>query len=175
MFVVVGSTNPVKIEAVKEAFITYFKDVKVIGIKTDSKVSAMPFGDKEAIRGALNRAKQALKNTQADFGVGLEGAYRKVSKYGYFESPWFAIIDKRGILSLAGGGGFPLPKNIVDQLLIGRELGDVIDEVSGVSNSKHKMGAIGYFTKGAIDRKLYYKNYIIMALTKFINSAELKV
>lgn len=169
MLIAVGSKNPVKIEAVKEAFNIYFKDVKVLGVEVKSGVSIMPFGDTEAIKGAINRAKKSLRLGHADYGVGLEGAYRKVGKHGYFESPWFAIVDKKGTISLSGGGGFPLPKIITDQLLKGKELGEVMDKLTGVANTKQKMGAIGYFTHGAINRKQYYKNYIIMALIKFIN------
>lgn len=169
MLIAVGSTNPVKIEAVKEAFSIYFKNIKAIGIETDSKVSAMPYGDREAISGAINRAKGALKTGEADFGVGLEGAYRRVGKYGYFESPWFAIINKKGIVSLSGGGGFLIPENIVKEIKKGKELGEIMDKITGVANSKQKMGAIGFFTRGVIDRKHYYRDYIIMALIKFIN------
>jgi len=169
MIVAVGSKNPVKIEAVKEAFEIYFPKVKILCFELDSGVSSMPYGDKEIIKGAINRAKKARDLGKADYGVGIEGGYKKVHKQGYFESPWFAIMDKKGNVGLSGGGGFMLPDLIIDELKKGKELGEVMDKVSGISNSKQKDGAIGFFTKGIINRKLYYKNYIIMALIKFIN------
>ena len=55
MKILVGSQNPVKIEATKEAFSTYFGKVEVRGIKVDSKVSNQPTND-ETFHGARNRA-----------------------------------------------------------------------------------------------------------------------
>jgi len=169
MIVAVGSKNPIKVRAVEEAFKIYFPKIKVIDSESDSLVSSMPFGDDEAIAGAMNRARNAIKEHNADFGVGLEGAYRKVSKYGYFESPWFVIIDRKGNIGLSGGGGFLLPTIVVKKLKEGMELGDIMDEITGITNSKQKQGAIGFFTNGVIDRRKYYKNYIIMALSRFLH------
>jgi len=42
MKILVGSQNPVKIEAVKESFSKYFEKVEVAEIKVDSKVSSQP-------------------------------------------------------------------------------------------------------------------------------------
>ena len=55
MKILVGSQNPVKIEATKEAFSTYFGRVEVRGIKVDSKVSNQLTND-ETFHGARNRA-----------------------------------------------------------------------------------------------------------------------
>ena len=45
MKILVGSQNPVKIEATKEAFLKYFEKVEVMGIEVDSKVSSQPIGE----------------------------------------------------------------------------------------------------------------------------------
>lgn len=169
MLVAVGSKNPAKISAVRSAFLKFFKKVEVVSLDVESGVSKQPFGDEEAIVGAINRAKEAMKKSNADFGVGLEGAYRKVGKFGYFESPWFAVVDKNGKIGLAGGGGFCLPLRVVKELKKGEEMGDVMDKITGVSNSKQKMGAVGYLTNGVIDRKKYYEDYVIMAMARFLH------
>ena len=59
--VCVGSLNPTKKNAVKEAFNSYFKHFKLYNIKADSKVSKQPFGFKNILDGAINRAKCSLK------------------------------------------------------------------------------------------------------------------
>lgn len=167
--IAVGSKNPVKINAVKEAFRKYFKKIIVTAVEAKSRVSNQPKSEEEAIKGAINRARFAIKSVQADFGVGIEGSVRKVQNYGEIEAPWFVIIDKEGLMGMAGGGGFLIPKKVSLEIRKGKELGQIIDELAKTSNSKQKMGAIGFFTKGVIDRKEYYKNYVIMALVKFIN------
>ena len=60
--VVVGSINPVKIEAVRLGFTHIFPQEKwkVIGCQVDSLVKSQPLSDVEAILGARNRAKAAL-------------------------------------------------------------------------------------------------------------------
>jgi inosine/xanthosine triphosphatase len=76
MKILVGSTNPVKVQAVKEAFSRFFKGVEVVGRKVDSGVPDQPFGD-DTFRGARNRA-YALMKDRADFYVGLEGGVMDV-------------------------------------------------------------------------------------------------
>jgi len=80
MKVIVGSLNPVKIKAAKEAFSRYFQNVEVIGVKVKSGVSEQPIGD-ETFRGAENRAlrlKELVQNPNAHFFVGLEGGVIKL-------------------------------------------------------------------------------------------------
>ena len=58
MRVLVGSANPVKIAAVRDAFEPYFPGAVVEGIETPSGVPAQPVGD-ETFTGAENRARDA--------------------------------------------------------------------------------------------------------------------
>ena len=61
MKVAIGSTNPVKIAAVKSAFKKVWPNKKFTfkGIKVNSGVSHQPMSDIESIKGAGNRAKKA--------------------------------------------------------------------------------------------------------------------
>jgi inosine/xanthosine triphosphatase len=172
MKVLVGSKNPVKIEAVKEAFSKYFDDVKVIGIEVESKVSNQPIND-ETFEGAKNRALELKrtskeKNLNARFFVGIEGGIIKLySKW--FASGVMCIIDERGRVGFGMTPHFELPEDITKQLLSGVELGDVMDKITGEYNTKQKSGAIGFFTKGVMDRKNLYVQGLIVALIPFIN------
>jgi len=88
--VAVGSTNPCKLEAVRQAFQEAFSTVtiNVMGYDVPSGVSNQPFGDYETKLGAKNRALAAFHaasvstaNSLAeqkpilplDYAVGLEG------------------------------------------------------------------------------------------------------
>ena len=69
----VGSTNPVKIAAVRTVVTRAFPAAEVIGLSVDSGVSEQPWGDEEARLGARNRARAVLAAAGSDLGVGLEG------------------------------------------------------------------------------------------------------
>jgi len=170
--VVVGSQNPVKIEAAKEAFCNYFSDVEIIGIEIDSKVSPQPIGER-TLEGARNRALGAKKvNDKGKLGgkyfVGIEGGILELF------SRWFAlsamcIIDDKGRAEYGTSPLFEIPENIANRLLNGVELGEVIDNLVGEQDSKRKQGAAGYFTKGVIDRERIYTDGLIAALVPFLN------
>lgn len=170
--VLVASENPVKIEAVEEAFNHFFREPIIEGIKLDSGVSAQPVQE-ETFVGAKNRA-HALREydlankINADFYVGIEGGISK-----YFER-WFGygcmfILDVNGRSAVGLSPHFELPYSVVEKLLNGSELGYVIDELSSENNSKQKSGAIGYLTSGVMDRKELYVSGLITALVPFLN------
>jgi inosine/xanthosine triphosphatase len=170
MKILVGSKNPVKIEAVKEAFSKYFDKINVVGIEVSADVPAQPIND-QTFDGAQNRALtlQAVsnaKNLDADFFVGIEGGIQK-----NFDR-WFAfgcmcIIDKKGNTSFGTSPHFELPENVIQQLLKGIELGNVMDKIMNTKNSKQNHGAIGFFTNGAMNRKELYVPGLIAALVPF--------
>ncbi|MCX7798204.1 MAG: inosine/xanthosine triphosphatase [Melioribacter sp.] len=172
MKVLVGSKNPVKVDSVKEAFSNYFEDIEVIGIEVSSNVSHQPINE-ETFFGAQNRTYQLKhinqrENIKADFFVGIEGGIVK-----QFDR-WFAfgcmcIMDREGRVSFGTSSHFELPDFIVNRLLSGVELGDIIDELTGQKNTKQKEGAIGYFTNGVVSRKELYVEGLKVALIPFIH------
>ncbi len=167
MKVAVGSTNPVKIEAVKEAFTLAFGKVEVISLEVSSGVPDQPFGA-EVVRGAMNRAREALSKSDADFGVGIEGGV--IQFYGkYYNLGFVAIVDRNGNVGTGTSGWFECPKGIVEKLKEGKELGSVMDELTGDHDTKRKQGAIGIFTRGLVDRKTLYVHGILMALCRFLS------
>jgi inosine/xanthosine triphosphatase len=168
MKVAVGSTNPVKIQAVKEVFKKVFgKEVEIINVKADSGVSTQPFKE-DIIKGSVNRAKKALKLTDADFGVGIESGVMKIGEKWY-NLGFITIIDKKGNVGTGTSGWFECPYNILKELENGKELGQVISEITGRVDVQRQEGAIGVFTKGKVTRRELYKHGIFMALTKFLS------
>ena len=167
MKVAVGSQNPSKIESAKKAFEKVFGDCEVVGVSISSGVSAMPMSFKEIARGAKNRAEEAIKKVNADFGVGLEGGFEKKG-LGTFLMGIVAVVDRKGKWSYGERGGFLIPEKIIKKVEEGKELGEVMDEIMGSKNTKHKEGAIGFFTNGLISRAKSFEAATIHALTRFI-------
>jgi inosine/xanthosine triphosphatase len=168
MKVAVGSTNRVKIQAVKEVFDEVFgKKVEIVSVKADSRVSNQPFKE-DIIQGSVNRAKNALKLTDADFGVGIESG---VMKFGekWYNLGFIAIIDKKGNMGTGTSGWFECPSGVLKELENGKELGQVISAMTGIVDVQRQEGAIGIFTKGKVTRKELYKHGIFMALAKFLS------
>jgi inosine/xanthosine triphosphatase len=163
----VGSTNTVKIEAVNRGFSHYFSNRKVMGVKVDSGVSSQPFGHETYI-GAENRATNTLRSSEFHFAVGIEGGIIK-HKETTFAFAVVVIKDSSGKTSSATTGMFPLPKEVVELLSEGYELGDAVDRVFKQKNSKHGLGAVGLFTKGVVDRTTLYEQGVIYALIPHVN------
>ena len=172
MKILVGSKNPVKIASVKEAFSNYFDELEVVGVEVDSGVSVQPVND-ETFLGAQNRAVKLRKVNEneklgGEFFVGIEGGIVK-----QFER-WFAfgcmcIMDKDGKVGFGMSPHFELPNSVVEKLLKGVELGDVMDEIMNQQNTKQKHGAIGYFTNGVMNRKELYIEGLKVAVVPFLH------
>lgn len=162
-----GSTNPVKIRAVSQAFRRTFGKCEVWGIEVSSGVADMPMSFDESVKGAIKRSRAALKKLKTDFGVGLEGGFEK-TKYGTFLSGCVAVVDKTGRVGLGNSTRILMPRLVVKKVRKGQELGEVIDEITGGKNSKQQEGATGFFTKGIIPRTKGFETATILALARFL-------
>ncbi len=167
MKIKVGSKNPVKENAVKQAFSRYFDDVEVEAVNGNSEVSDMPLTDKEAIQGAINRANNIYQEGY-DYFVGLEGGAQD-SEHGMFLFGWAAVLDKNKNLGLACSGRFLLPENVADKLRKGEELGPLLSELTNIEHINKKQGAVGLVTHDQITRTKFLEKSTILALVKFIN------
>lgn len=169
--ILVGSKNPLKIAAAKEAFDKYFDSVEVYGFDVKSGVSPMPINN-EVYDGAENRSRELEKinkinKLNADYFIGIEGGIAKIfDKWFTFGS--ICIVDKNGNCGYGTSPHFQLPPSVIEQLLKGIELGDVMDKLSNTHNSKQKFGAIGFFTNGKMNRKELYVHGLISAIIPFL-------
>ena len=165
--ITVGSKNPIKIEATRSAFEKVFGGCEVVGIFTPSGVSEMPLSFDEMVEGAKNRAKRAREESDADYGVGLEGGF-KDEAIGTFLTGFVAVVDRNGTWGYGQGAGLLMPQKIVEKVRDeGRELGDVMDEITGSKNTKQHEGCVGFFTDNLIPRKKAFEKTIIFALSRF--------
>lgn len=156
MKVIVGSRNPAKYKAVQQELINLgFEDCETVALDVDSGVSNQPLSDEETVSGALQRARNALaSNVDADFAIGLEGGVvlGASSTSGVMVCNWGALVSKDGREYIAGGARIPLPEAFKEELIAGKELGDLMDEYCQRKDIRKQEGALGIFTDGAVSR-----------------------
>ncbi|MEJ2747126.1 MAG: inosine/xanthosine triphosphatase [Anaerolineae bacterium] len=167
MKIAVGSTNPVKVEAVRTMVQRVWPDVVVTAVSVPSGVSAMPMTDEEALTGARNRAQAARLALQADLGIGLEGGVHP-EPFGLTLHGWVVVVDGNGREGIGGGARIPLPQAIAQRVRHGEELGDVMDDVLNDHNVKQKGGAVGALTAGLVLRQETFAIAVAYALSPFI-------
>ena len=166
---IVGSANPVKLQAVREGAAAFFDSVEVMGVSVPSGVRAQPIGDEETIAGATARARASLEaRPEAHFGVGLEGGVVDLRE-GLFACAWCVIADRAGGQGMACSGRFQLPPQVAEMVRGGMELGEADDRVFGRVNSKQNEGAVGILTHGVLTRAQFYSAAVMLALVKFVN------
>jgi len=172
MKILVGSKNPVKINSAKEAFEKFFDTVETLGIDVSSGVPDQPVNG-DTFTGAKNRAVKLREinereDLHADYFVGIEGGIS--NEYGrWFAFGGMCIIDRDGREAYGTSPQFELPAQIIEELLAGKELGLIMDEIQNDSNTKQKGGAISFFTRGVMSRRELYLSGLITALVPLIN------
>jgi inosine/xanthosine triphosphatase len=173
--VVVASTNPVKIQAVKNGFERIFASIRFTftPVEVSSNVSSQPSTDDETMYGATQRARNArLVVPLADYWVGVEGGIEdRGQEMAAFA--WIVILasdDKRRIrIGKARTGTFFLPHPVAELVRAGKELGEADDIVFNREGSKRENGAIGLLTGDVVDRRMLYEQAVILALLPFRN------
>lgn len=171
--VAVGSKNPAKIKATRNILSKIYVKIplKIYSVKVDSRVSSQPMGNK-TIRGAVNRAKEAILTGKADLGIGIEAGLFKFpyTLTGYVDIQWCAITDLQGRVTVGCNAGFEYPKSIIDRVLNEeKEIGEVMDEATGIKNLGEKFGAIGILSKRHLSRVQLTEQAILMAMIPRLN------
>src|SRR5439155_7513180 len=111
----IGSTNPAKVAAVREALATLAPDCAVEALEVPSGVGHQPFGDAATRAGALERARKALAASDADIAFGLEGGVELDGPRVWLLS-WVAAIDPTGREGYASGLRMLLPASLAPGL-----------------------------------------------------------
>ncbi len=169
MKVAVGSKNPVKVNATKNILEKIYGKVEVVSVDVDSGVPHQPFGIDETVKGAINRAKNAY-SADFDMGVGIESGLMETpdSITGYIDLQWCAVFDGDKI-TLGVSSGFEYPPSVIKEVLKGKEVGDVMDKVTGVDNLGQKTGAVSYLSKGMLDRTENTEQCVLTAMIPRMN------
>ena len=168
MKVIVASGNPVKINATKAGFSTFFDDVAVESCEVESGVSDQPMSDAETLKGARNRARNAKQvSPTADFWVGIEGGVdRNNEELTAFA--WIVILGEY-VAGESRTTTFKLPMQVTELIDKGYELGVANDMIFNEHNSKQNTGAVGLLTNNAITRTQLYEQAVLLALISVLN------
>ena len=156
----VGSTNPVKVEAVRSVLSRFYSEVEVEAVAVDSGVGKQPFGE-EVLEGAKNRARAALG--QNDLGIGIEAGVHTEDD-GLYDVQHCAMVDQMGWLTRGHGPGFRYPEIIAREVTAGRSVGEACDAIFNLERNGHKGGAIGLLTNGVLRRKELTEQSVLAAM-----------
>jgi len=171
MKVVVTSFNPVKIEAVRQAFLSQLpsRDTQLIPLRVDSGVADQPMSDDETRLGAKNRVANARrKMPDADYWVGLEGGLDFFDGH-LMAFAWMVVAGSDDRISETRSATLPLPPEVQTLVEGGLELGEANDRVFSTLNSKQAGGAYGLLTDGLMTRESIYTQTLILALIPFVH------
>lgn len=169
----VGSTNPVKVNAAKQAFSQTFPDhiIHCEEMHAPSDIADQPMTEAETRLGAQNRARYCFEQNDfadhgskaMDFCVAMEGGVDEFEE-GAATFAYVAIVNSDGHLMTGRSANLPLPSKVYAQLLAGKELGVVMDALFNTNNIRQKGGAIGLLTNHAATRESIYTQALILAL-----------
>lgn len=169
MQIKVGSGNPVKIKAVRDAFNHYFKEFDIVSVKVDSGVHEQPKSLQECVNGAKNRAIAAFKD--CEFSVGLEAGIFPFPgvKTGYVDTSIAVIYDGKDFF-IGTSPCFEYPESVIKEVMKGeKDVGIIFDELFGTVNQKQGGGAVGFLTKDVVPRDKFVELSVIMALCRVVS------
>lgn len=172
MKIVVCSKNPIKVQAVKEAFSSHYETFQLesLDMIAYSSVLLQPLTPEKTLESAVNRIIAARKLEKADFFVSLEGGVGR-DNYGAFLTAYVCVSNETNSRRISVSGGFrmPIPIKIYQKLENDRslELGDIMDTITGENNVKQQGGSTAVFTNNRIRRKDVFKQAVIFALVPF--------
>ncbi|MCF2908762.1 inosine/xanthosine triphosphatase [Pseudoalteromonas sp. DL2-H2.2] len=165
--VLVGSKNPVKINAARQIFTQYYpdSDIQCEGLDAPSGVANQPLGEADTLLGAQNRVRYLVDQHTADYYCAMEGG---AHQFAYGPATFaFVVISNGQHESIGRSANLPLPQRIYDALLAGEELGHVMDRLFNTDNIKQKGGAIGLLTNHLATRESAYTQALLLAMAPF--------
>ena len=182
--IAIGSTRSAKLMAVRAACARVatldaaWGKAEIVAREVETGVPTMPLTDAQLMRGARNRAlaiREALRDEgeTAHLYVGLEGGLHTVTLDGVrhtFLQGWaYATDGTRGHFGISPS--VSVPASIVHQVVVGRrELGDVIDEVTGGHDVRSRQGAWGVISRDLLTRAQSFEAALVAAFAPFYNS-----
>ena len=164
----IGSKNHIKVAAVSELLQDYphLKNAEIHSFETSSGVAEQPKSLEETVQGAMNRAKEVLRD--GTYGIGIESGLIKVpgTKSGFMDVCVCAIYDGTEY-HLGLSSAWEAPKKVMEYMLKdGLDMNDAAHKAGLTDNPKvgSAEGLVGIMTRGRLDRKAYTKESIRTAL-----------
>jgi inosine/xanthosine triphosphatase len=183
MLILLGSTRPAKVEAARAAIAAiaqvneHFRRATIQAVDVTPVAPTMPMTEHAILEGARIRARTLIERVPRDVGaeyrlaIGVEGGLDPLPGRGehYALKTWAAVTDGTQ-WGFGAGGAIVVPDAIARQVLNGRELGDVVDEVAGTA-VRGTRGAWGVLTRDLVGRQDSFTAAILAALAPFYNPA----
>ena len=185
MLIALGSARSSKIMALRAACARVagadarWRHAELFARPVETGVPRMPLNDTQLMRGARNRAEAvrallAGEGVRADFYVGLEGGFHSITFDGArrtFLHGWAYVSDEAGRGYFGHAPAVTVPAAIVARVEgTGRELSEVIDEVTGAKDVRSREGAWGVLSKGLLTRATSFETALVAALAPFYNA-----
>ncbi len=181
--IALGSDRAAKIMAVRASVARVatidpeWANVNVVARRVETSAPAMPLTDWQLMEGARERALAARdsllsRRLEADIYVGLEGGFHSISiggEWHTFLRGWaYATDGERSAFGAAPS--ISVPSEIVKNVVQGRrELGAVIDDVTGARDVRSKQGAWGVLSRDLVTRSMSFELALIAAFAPFYN------
>lgn len=172
--IIVTSTNPSKIEAVRNGFSKLFPDVTIVctGISVPSGVQEQPMTSEETLFGAAQRITAARKTLpNADFYFGIEGGVHE-GPLGLHAFNWVVVETADKSVSQAQSAQWILPLRLADGIRSGMKMSEAVQKLSineqDIITTKQR-GLIGLATDGVLDRLTWCEQAVIIALIPLKN------
>jgi len=173
--VAIGSRNRAKVKGVRRAFRRFFRGTEFKEVDLTTRVKTQPMGLDQTAKGARQRAELAIKEGEADFGVGVEAGIIRLAQEdaegGFFLNVQIAaVVDSSGRLSFGSSSGFPIPTKFVS--LIGfeqAELDKYAHELTGAKKIREEDGVVYHLSKGRLSRVEMTEQCVSMALVPWLN------
>jgi inosine/xanthosine triphosphatase len=143
LIVRVATANPVKVEAVRQAFAKFFRKVRVVGVRRASAVAPHPKSFGEIMRGAQARARGVFG--ECDFAVGIEAGTFRAGAH-LFQITMACVFD--GVREVLGAGPF---YELPTRKLVPTDT-----------------GLVAVVTKGRVTREQVTRDAVLMALAPFM-------
>ena len=163
----IGSANKIKVDAVKELLLDYphLKDAEISSFEVSSGIADQPKSLEETVQGAMNRAKEVLKDST--YGFGIESGLMIVAntKSGFMNVCACAIYDgKEYYLGLSSA--WEAPNKVMEHIKEGLNMSQAAFKEGLTNNPKigSAEGIISILTKGRLTRKTYTQEAIRAAL-----------
>lgn len=149
-----ASRNPSKVKAVEEALRILNINGTVEAVDPPPGLPPEPMGLETTVNGAVTRARHALNSIKdSTYGIGIEAGVLTLSTFNVnLDATVAVVIDRKGFITLGLSPAFMIPPAFMSELMIGKELNDVVEEYYGVSNAGKGIGFIGLLSRGLTKR-----------------------
>ncbi len=172
----VGSTNPPKLEGVRQALAAYLEELETIPVDVESGVPDQPIGYPQIQEGARNRARAAQESGPCDLAVGYEDGLVEIPGAGWWNVGCAAVVDgERSGLGFSSGFAYP-PACVAPAVEQREPIGGVFDRFWRAHRTEPdrdpsalSVGNVGKLTAGALPRAEYTRHAVLCALVSWLH------